>query len=70
LRHGEHEGKKKISGCATPYLPLLLTTQLEVLATLEGDVVTALASAALQTKDNFLGGLRLKSGRRKTCHGS
>ena len=42
-------------------LPLLVTAQLEVLATLERDVVTVLAGGALQTQHDLLGGLGLRA---------
>lgn len=42
------------------YLALLVTTQLEVLATLQGTLVLDLADGALKTKNNLLGSLGLK----------
>ena len=42
-------------------LPLLVTSQLEVLGPLDGDLKSVLACAALQTKDQLLGGLGLLS---------
>ena len=41
-------------------LPLLVTSQLKVLGPLDGDLKSVLACAALQTKDQLLGGLGLK----------
>lgn len=41
------------------YLLLLLTTELKVLAALEGNLHLVLALLALQTKDDLLGGLGL-----------
>lgn len=38
---------------------LLVTTELEVLASLEGELVLGLADSALETEDNLLGGLSL-----------
>jgi len=40
-------------------LLLAVTTELEVLAALQGDLVLVLADLALQTKDDLLGGLGL-----------
>lgn len=40
-------------------LGLLVTTQLEVLATLQGQLQLGLALGALETQDNLLGGLGL-----------
>lgn len=40
-------------------LGLLVTTQLEVLATLQGQLQLGLALRALETQDNLLGGLGL-----------
>ena len=40
-------------------LALLVTTELEVLATLEGELLLVLADGALKTEDNLLGGLGL-----------
>lgn len=40
-------------------LPLLVATDLEVLATLDGDLLAGLAVAALHTKHNLFGRLRL-----------
>jgi len=40
-------------------LLLLVTTELKVLAALQGDLVLVLADLALQTKDDLLGGLGL-----------
>jgi hypothetical protein len=41
------------------YLGLLVTTQFEVLATLESDLVLVLALLTFQTQHNLLGGLGL-----------
>jgi hypothetical protein len=40
-------------------LGLLVTTQLEVLAALQGELLLGLASSALETQDDLLGGLGL-----------
>jgi hypothetical protein len=40
-------------------LGLLVTTQLEVLAALEGELLLGLAGSALETQDDLLGGLGL-----------
>ena len=41
-------------------LPLLVTSQLEVLGPFDGDLKSVLACSALKTKDQLLGGLGLK----------
>lgn len=42
-------------------LALLVTTQLEMLATLDGSLLAELAFGALHTQDDLLGGLGLRA---------
>lgn len=56
-----HKPNKEISRLENKgsTLGLLVTTKLEVLAALQSELLLGLASSALETKDNLLGGLSL-----------
>ena len=58
-RRGEKRGERQSLEDKRGVLLLLVTTELEVLATLEGELCLGLALCALQSQDNLLGGLGL-----------
>jgi hypothetical protein len=58
------KGNQKIGAIAWAYLALLVTTQLEVLAALEGLLRLVLALNTFHTKHDLLGGLGLRRGDR------